>query len=286
MDKRLIVNADDYGISKGVNRGVIEGHLSGIITSSSVMTNMPFARAGLSKARLEAPDLGLGLHVNLTWGCPVLSPKDVPSLVSGDGIFKNPFHLLVSPPDPDHVQAEMVAQFNRFIEFGEGLMPDHLDSHQFITYTLPSAFSAMLELAARHSLPIRSPAPFQDMDIVREMIKAVAGGAPGEQALVLFRPYMESNRQHLAQARYTRWPEHFEYRFYDRGSSKENLIHILRHLDPATTEIMCHPGYGMDIEETEGYREPRERELKILTALEIKEVVEAEHIKLVKFSDL
>jgi predicted glycoside hydrolase/deacetylase ChbG (UPF0249 family) len=285
MEKFLIVNADDFGISEGVSRGVIEGHRHGIISSSSVMINMPFAKEAIRKAKCEAPGLGLGLHINLTWGRPVLSLKDVSSLVSSEGIFQGMFHLGISPPEPDHVRSEILAQFNHYVEIA-GEVPDHLDSHQFVTYVFPVALSAMLDLAAEHELPIRSPMPFFDPAVMRDMIDATMGDAFSERAMAAYRQYIESGRQVFSRARHTRWPDHFEYHFYDKGSNKDNLVKILQALSPGTTEIMCHPGYGMDLEKNEGYRELREQELGVLMDPEIKEVMKSERIELVKFTDL
>jgi len=69
--KKLIVNADDFGRSPGINRGILDAHLNGIVTSTTVMINYPDAAPGLEQALLKAPDLGIGLHLNLTSGRPV-----------------------------------------------------------------------------------------------------------------------------------------------------------------------------------------------------------------------
>lgn len=283
MDKYLIINADDYGISEGVSRGVIQGHLYGIITSTSIMINMPFAEAAIRKALNEAPNLGMGLHINLTLGCPMLPATDVPSLVSSAGIFWDSLHHAASPPESNCIQFEIFAQFDHFTEL-TGRIPDHLDSHQFVTYILPGAFSAMLELANTHEIPIRSPTLLFDTTVIRDIIDTMAGDLYADQAMATFIQYVETNRQVLSQAKHPRWPDHFEYHFYDEGSNKENLIKILKNLSQTTTEIMCHPGYGMDLEENEGYRELREKELNILMDPEIRKIVNSERIKLVNFS--
>ena len=72
--KRLIVNADDFGRSPGINRGILEAHLRGIVTSTTVMVNCPAAALGLERALAEAPDLGIGLHITLTAGRPLSPP--------------------------------------------------------------------------------------------------------------------------------------------------------------------------------------------------------------------
>ena len=77
--KRLIVNADDFGRAPGVNQGILDAHTHGIVTSTTVMINYPDAPAGIERAQADAPDLGLGLHLNLTSGPPISAPEDIAS---------------------------------------------------------------------------------------------------------------------------------------------------------------------------------------------------------------
>src|SRR5918999_6510924 len=84
--RQLVVNADDFGISRGVNRGIVEAHRSGLVTSASLMANLPSAEDALTRAAI-CPDLGLGLHLTLTAGRPLLPPAAVPTLVDPDGQF-------------------------------------------------------------------------------------------------------------------------------------------------------------------------------------------------------
>jgi predicted glycoside hydrolase/deacetylase ChbG (UPF0249 family) len=87
MVASLIVNADDLGIFPGVNRGILEAHLNGIITSTTAMINLPDAEEGIRMVQREAPRLGMGLHFNLSFGAPVTPPEQVPSLIKANGRF-------------------------------------------------------------------------------------------------------------------------------------------------------------------------------------------------------
>src|SRR3954467_14398065 len=79
--KRLIVNADDFGRSPGVNAGVLEAHAKGIVTSATVMVLEPSAARGIREAAEKAPQLSLGLHFTLTGGgSPAAAARDVPTL--------------------------------------------------------------------------------------------------------------------------------------------------------------------------------------------------------------
>ena len=86
MTRMLIVNADDFNRSPGVSRGIVEAHEKGIVTSTTVMVNLPGLRASLDLLR-GYPRLGVGLHVNLTFGSPVVPAEQVPSLVDAEGRF-------------------------------------------------------------------------------------------------------------------------------------------------------------------------------------------------------
>jgi predicted glycoside hydrolase/deacetylase ChbG (UPF0249 family) len=121
--KRLIVNGDDFGASGGVNRGVIEAHRMGILTSASLMVG---GRAGAEAAALagESPSLGLGLHA-------VLSP---------DG-------------DTASIRADLERQWERFVML-TGRRPTHLDSHHDVHRT-PSALPVFLAFAEQHAVPLR-----------------------------------------------------------------------------------------------------------------------------------
>src|SRR5215468_7168133 len=88
-EKWLIVNADDYGATPEVSRGILEAHLKGIVTSTSVMITSPGVVAGIQDAKRLAPNLGLGLHLTLSGKGtrPMLPAERVPSLVQPDGTF-------------------------------------------------------------------------------------------------------------------------------------------------------------------------------------------------------
>ena len=101
----LIVNADDFGLSPGVSRGILRAHWEGIVTSTTFMVNFPWAAemAGLLR---RAPRLGVGLHLNLTTGAPVLPPAEVPSLVGPDGRFGRSLVRLIDRMRPAEAERE------------------------------------------------------------------------------------------------------------------------------------------------------------------------------------
>lgn len=135
MNKRpnLIVNADDFGLTSGVNRAVEEAHRSGILTSTTVLVGFDAAAESAEVAR-RCPALGFGLHVNLTEGRPVLDPARVHTLVDGDGLFDPRLarRALLGRVDARHVHDEVAAQAERLRALG--VEPSHWDSHQGIAF--------------------------------------------------------------------------------------------------------------------------------------------------------
>lgn len=129
----LIVNADDFGLTAGVNRAVEEAHRGGILTSTTVLVGGDAAEEAGAVAR-RCPELGIGLHVNLTQGRPLLDPARVRTLVDGEGLLDPRLarRALLGRVDARHVFAEVAAQAERLHSFG--VEPTHWDSHQGIAF--------------------------------------------------------------------------------------------------------------------------------------------------------
>ena len=139
MNRFLIVNADDFGLSEGTNRGIIQAHERGIVTSASLMVRQPAAKAAADYARAH-PRLTVGLHMDLgEWEWR-------------DGAWVTIYET-VSPEDPALVAAEIERQLAQFHSL-MGRMPTHLDSHQHVHRYEP-ALSAATAAAARLGIPLR-----------------------------------------------------------------------------------------------------------------------------------
>lgn len=139
----LIVNADDFGLSAGVNTGIIRAHRYGIVTSASLMTRQPAAAEAALYAR-EHPDLSLGLHLDLgEW-------------VYRDGAWVRLYTVV--PEDRTEVVAEEVSrQLGAFCQL-VGKDPTHLDSHQHVHRSEPVR-SIMVDAAHKLGVPLRDCAP-------------------------------------------------------------------------------------------------------------------------------
>lgn len=136
MVRYLIVNADDFGASHGVNRGILEAHRRGVVTSTSLNVTTPWSEAAAAALPREAPELGVGLHADLTHPGPG-SPGAVTDAVT----------------DAERCTAELERQLRRFEQL-TGRAPTHLDSHRN-THRDPRLLPAFLEVARRNGLPLR-----------------------------------------------------------------------------------------------------------------------------------
>ena len=116
MTRQLIVNADDFGRTRGVSAGILRAHLEGIVTSTTAMMNMPGVAADLHQAKSEAPRLGLGVHLNFTAGRPLLPPEWCASLVDEHGHFLTQEAIMANPDrlKPDELREELKSQITTF----------------------------------------------------------------------------------------------------------------------------------------------------------------------------
>jgi predicted glycoside hydrolase/deacetylase ChbG (UPF0249 family) len=248
--KRLIVNADDFGRTPGVNRGVIEAHARGVVTSATLMVNAPAAAEAAQLARAH-PQLGVGLHLSLTGGASTLPPDQVRSLVDANG------HL---PPKLDglakaearEILAEARAQLRRFRELTGGL-PTHLDSHHH-AHRLPTVLEALVTLSWETGLPVRNAGREVKAALTREGIPTT---------------------------------DHFIEDFHGSRATLENLVEILGRLEPGATELMCHPAVVDEaLRAGSSYAEVRARELEVLTHPNVRATLQATGVRLVNYAAL
>lgn len=157
--KKLIVTADDFGLSLPVNEAVELAHQHGILTAASLMTGAPACADAVERAR-KLSSLGVGIHLTLVDGCPVLPPEQVPGLVGADGRFstdpvKFGTSLFFSKDLRRQAEAEIAAQFEAFRK--TGLVMDHINGHQH--FHMHPAISKIIAKLARDfaNPPVRIP---------------------------------------------------------------------------------------------------------------------------------
>ena len=152
---KVIFNADDFGISPGVNQAIFKAHTQGILNSTSLMVNQEFVDEAVQMAQ-KMPDLTVGLHINLTNERPTTNSADIPLLVGTDSKFKNGFVklLILSFLHPKELQnqayIEIKAQIEKYLK--TGLRLDHLDGHRHV-HMIPAIFKAVKQLQSEYTVP-------------------------------------------------------------------------------------------------------------------------------------
>lgn len=147
---KLIINADDYGYTKGNTEGIIEGYQKGIIRSTTAMCNMPYLEYGKQLAQ-DCPNLGIGVHLNLTVGHALTKNK---TLTDEKGKFLDKKIIYTKELDMNEVYTEWKAQIEKFIEvFGH--KPTHLDSHHSVHDFNELQYVVSSRLAKEYDIPMR-----------------------------------------------------------------------------------------------------------------------------------
>ncbi len=250
--KRLIVNADDFGRSPGVNDGTLEAHRVGIVTSATVMILERAAAQGVRQALERAPRLSLGLHFTITGGgTPASAPSVVPTLAPA-GKFVRRAEDLPDPLPAEEIRRELSAQIVIF-EVIAGKPPSHLDSHHHSALHL-SVAPVFAQVAKERGLRVRGSNPWARTQL-RELGLST--------------------------------PDYFFDSFYGEGATLENLRSLLEGLPEGTSELMCHPGYAdQALSAGSSYAKEREREVEILCDPSVRALLKKNGVELIGFHEL
>jgi hopanoid biosynthesis associated protein HpnK len=236
--KRLVVTADDFGLSLPVNEAVEQAHRTGILTAASLMVGAPAFDDAVDRAR-RLPALGVGLHLTLIDGRPVLPPEQVQDLVGPDGRFpSDPVRfgvaLFFSARMRRQAEDEIGAQFDRFRT--TGLRLDHVNAHQHF-HLHPVVAGAIARIApAFGAPPVRVP-----LEPFRASFEA-AGDRPLARLLtwLFFLPQTQGLRRRLAAARLPANDRVFGLN--DSGAVTESrVLGLLDRLPDGISELYCHP---------------------------------------------
>ncbi|MGA2915192.1 MAG: ChbG/HpnK family deacetylase [Sedimentisphaerales bacterium] len=149
MLRKLIINADDFGLCKGVNKAVFEAHTTGVLTSATIMANMPALYEAIMMAK-NMPTLGVGVHLNIIDGKPLSSDSGVGLLLNENGEFKYSayklaFKSLLNKKILKAIEIELAEQISLIIK--KGIKPTHLDSHKHF-HCFPPVYRIVCSLAA------------------------------------------------------------------------------------------------------------------------------------------
>jgi predicted glycoside hydrolase/deacetylase ChbG (UPF0249 family) len=286
--RNLIVNADDLGWTEGVNRGIVEAHRKGLVTSTTLLANGPAFDSGIAAAR-ENPELGIGVHLNLSDGPPTAPADQVRGLLSVAGeLDSGPegMLLLIARRDLrlEEVEREWDAQIRKTRE--SGITPTHLDGHKHV-HMLPGLFELALRLAKKHG--IRAIRVAHEESSLRS---ALSAGAAQNTGVVLKQGVQARGLKLLARdARALADREGIATSDYFCGIAqtgewtREGIEALLEKLPEGTTELMCHPGYADEELRKSATRlqESRKSELDILTDAQIRKTVARQGIRLINY---
>jgi hopanoid biosynthesis associated protein HpnK len=280
---RVIVNADDFGLSPGVNRGIVGAFRDGVLSSTTMMVNMPSFDDAVRLAK-ENPDLPVGVHLSLIWGGPIAPAEKVPTLVDSNGEFPAnakglALRYVTGRLADAEVRTELQAQIKRFLD--AGLAPTHVDTHKHI-HCLPRVLDALIAVATEMGVSkIRLPieAPIATTPQPKSSLSARA-------KVAILRALLRGARRKFAAAGITT-TDHFAGLRDSEKLNTEALERILAGLQPGVTEIMCHPGESEERPSAYGGAWlNRQTELDALRDARVKERIAASNIQLISFRDI
>lgn len=269
--RRLIINADDYGISRGVSIGIIEAVEARVVTSASMIVNLE-AFADAAKRARSADALSLGLHLNLTTGHSI---TPAPSLTrSNSRQFYSLPVLIVRASlgliDASDVTHECVAQIDRMID--AGFHPTHVNSHRHV-HAHPVLWPAVLQAAASRGVSnVRVPS--EPLWISSRDWRATL-----KKAGLLMCTRLSGRSANEGAANHF-----FGISLQSGGSFAARLFALIPQLPPGTSELMTHPGHAdQELAEHDGYTGQREEELNVLCSREFRDLLDTCGIELASF---
>jgi len=295
--RRLIINADDFGLTSGVNRGITEAYQRGIVTSTTLMANARAFDEAAGLARSFAAgggQLSVGCHVVLLDGEPLLPPDRTASLLQprandGSRTFRDSLNDFVIASfrhklAADEIEAEAAAQMQRIR--GAGVQPSHFDTHKH-AHMFPAVLRPLLRAARACEVPaVRNPFgqvwPLPMSSILRTRR--------------LWKRFAQLNVLRNFAAKFRREVESFGLRTTD-GSlgvlvtgvlDRRLFTAIADNMPEGTWELVCHPGYNdADLDQIRTrLRRSREQELQVLTSPEARDLLGQRNIELISYREL
>ncbi len=232
--KKIIINADDFGLTDGCNRGIIKAIKKGLVTSTTIMMNMAYANKGIDILK-SMNFKSLGIHLTLTCGEPSLPVSEVPTLVNSENKFYKRKESLFPHMKLEEVEKELKNQIELFLK--TGLKPSHLDSHHHI-HMCDGIREITVKLAKYYNLPLR---------------------------------YVNKETKNCLEENNIKTTDKFSMDFYGENATIETIRKTLSQLKSGSMELMVHPGLVDDeLMKLSSYNIKRSRELEILTNDEVK----------------
>lgn len=276
---KLIVHADDFGLSENINNGINDAFKGGIVTSTSLVANGAAYSHAVELAS-QSPDLDIGIHLTLSGETPVLSRLDVTSLVDNQGRFhESAGKVLVNYLSKRiclrEVEAEFEAQILKVKQ--SNLRISHLDGHQHL-HVLPKVYAVVEGLARRYNIrAIRVPREKIQLYMFRE----IKGYRRILEQIALNYFTSQINSQYSINA------DSFCGFYFGGKLNRANLFAVLKSLPHfGVCELMCHPGREDSDSEYASWGYKWSDELEALVDPEVNEFIDNKGIKLISYRDL
>jgi predicted glycoside hydrolase/deacetylase ChbG (UPF0249 family) len=294
--RRLIVNADDFGLTPGVNRAIFEAQRNGIVTSATLMANSAAFDEAAAMARALAATgtpFSVGCHVMLMDGQPLLPPTQVPSLLAPGGNGASKFRDDVSSfalasfrgkLSASEIEAEATAQFQRLL--AAGVQPSHFDTHKH-AHMFPAALKPLLRAARAAGVKVVRnpfgqlwPLPFEDIFRRRKLWLRFA-------EMSVLRNFAGRFRREV-QDHGLKTPDGSMAVLVTGTLDCQLFTAMMDALPEGTWEFVCHPGYSdSDLDRVRTrLRRSREQELELLTSTDAREILRQRNIELITFHEL
>jgi chitin disaccharide deacetylase len=289
--RRLIINADDFGLTAGVNRAIVEANAHGIVTSSTLMANGRAFDDAVSLAR-KTPQLDVGCHLVLIDGEPLLDVARLPTITSRDsgsvrfrdGLKSFAARALAGRLDPEEIEAEASAQIRKIQS--AGISVSHLDSHKH-THLFPAVLRPILRAALACGVhAVRNPFGPRKPLTMSELLSRPSIWARYAEVRIL--RTLAGKFRDAATRRGVATPDG-TFGIVVTGALDEKLFRAIAAIIPeGTWEFVCHPGYNdADLQRANTrLRESREIELRLLTMPEAKRILENEGIAMISYREL
>jgi hopanoid biosynthesis associated protein HpnK len=285
--RRLIINADDFGLTQGVNRAVIEAHCHGVVTSTTLMVNAAAFEDAIQRAK-SVSELSVGCHVVLVDGLPVLGERQTPTLtrgLAGKRFYENlsgfALRAISGRIDADEIEAEATAQIRKLQS--SSIVVSHLDTHKH-THIFPPVLRPLLRAARACGIPaVRNP--FGPLHL---SILAKRPSLWKQFSKVTVLSCLERTFRKAATGAGMVSPDG-TVGIVATGALDDRLLgNIVDNLPEGTWELVCHPGYN-DAELGSirtRLRESRSVELQLLTSPETRESLARRGVQLISYRDL
>jgi predicted glycoside hydrolase/deacetylase ChbG (UPF0249 family) len=288
--RRLIINADDFGLTEGVNRAIAECHLAGTVTSATLMAGSSAFISAMCVAK-SAPKLDIGCHVVLVDGGPLAASEEVSSLLAPHkSVFRTGFAefalaALQNKLSPEHIFREAAVQMEH-IQNDAGIKLTHFDTHKH-THIFPQVLRPLLRAAKECGVrAVRNPfVPFKALALAH-LLRQPKLWVRYSEVKVLNR-FAAAFRSEVEQAGLRTTDGTFG--IIATGALDQKLFNaIVGSIPDGTWEFVCHPGYNdADLDKiATRLRTSRDAERNVLTSPESKRQIDRHGVQLISYADL